>query len=165
MSSHGGMWREPMMWLVFGLPAVVVVAGVAMIPMFGDSQAIEDVLDEVHRTGQIQQTDLAPDLRARELNLSAHLLVTGDTIELRPVSGTLPAGEVLELTLEHPSLATRDLTVQLQPTQGLWRAQAQLDGTHDWKLALAPGDGAWRLTGRLAHAEVSALLAPRLQAP
>jgi hypothetical protein len=159
------MWREPIIWLVFGLPAATVVAAVAMIPLFGDSQALDEVRDEVHRTGQIQQTDLAPDFAARELGLSAHLRIADDAVELRPVSGTLPSGRPLVLTFAHPSLAAQDITLELHPEQGLWRASAHIDTTHDWKLQLQPGDGAWRLAGRLTRAEVSALLAPRLQAP
>ncbi|MGC4029724.1 MAG: FixH family protein [Steroidobacteraceae bacterium] len=164
MNEPSRAWREPMMWLVMGLPAITVVAGITMVILYGGPGTADTVSDEVQRTGQIQQTDLSPDMRARELGLSAHLRLTQDAVELRPVSGTLPR-EALQLTLAHPLQAAHDVTLQLQPADGMWRASAHVDTTHDWNLQLAPASGAWRLTARLPRDQVSALLAPLLQTP
>ncbi len=164
MNQPSRAWREPMMWLVMGLPAITVIAGVTMVIRYGGPGTADVVNDGVRRTGQIQQTDLSADMAARELGLSAHLRVTEDAVELRGVSGELPL-ETLQLTLAHPLQAARDMTLQLQPVDGMWRAAASVDTTHDWNLQLAPASGAWRISGRLHGNEVSALLAPALQRP
>lgn len=164
MSGPSRVWREPMMWLVIGLPAVVVIASIVVMILISDSGSIDDVDDRVQRTSQIQQVDLSPDLAARELGLSAHLRLTEDVIELRAVSGALPQ-EPLQLTLAHPARAEQDIAITLEPQDGMWRATAHIARSHDWNLRLAPADGNWRLTGRLPDGQVSALLAPALPNP
>jgi hypothetical protein len=118
--------------------------------------------DDVQRISQIQQADLSPDLVARELGLSLHLRLGEALLELRPVSGELPADASLVLGFAHPTQAEGDLAVLLQPVDGLWRAEARIDVTHDWNLQLSPQDGSWRLSGRLPRGGQSALLSPTL---
>lgn len=158
-------WREPMLWLIVGLPAVAVIAGVGLIASLGLSGAGDEVGDDVQRISQIQRSDLSPDLVARELGLSLHLRLGEGLLELRPVSGQLPADAPLLLGLAHPTQAAEDLTVALQPVDGLWRAPARIDNAHDWNLQLSPQDGSWRLTGRLPRGGQSALLSPVLPSP
>ena len=59
-------WREPMMWLVLGLPAMSVVAGVILVTL-ATRDSSDSVGDVVTRTAQIQVADLGPDARARDL--------------------------------------------------------------------------------------------------
>lgn len=157
-------WREPMLWLVFGLPAVAVIASVLLIISATDPGATDDSADEVRRTSQIQQTDLTPDLVALQLGVAMHLRVAEDAVELRPV-GHVPAEAPLHLTLSHPTRADQDVQLTLHPVNGLWRSAARIDTDHDWNLRLVANDSSWRLSGRLLRGEASTMLAPAFTAP
>jgi hypothetical protein len=165
MSARATAWREPMLWLVVGLPALTIIAGAGLIVKLGFSGAGDAVGDEVQRISQIQQADLSPDLVARQLGLSLHLRLGEALLELRPVSGELPADASLLLGFAHPTRAEGDRTVLLQPVDGTWRAEVPIDVSHDWILRLSPQDGSWRLTGRLPRGGQSALLSPNLPSP
>lgn len=159
--------RNPVLWLVIGLPIASVIAGVGLVVIALESGSTDAVIDTVERTAQIQVTELAPDARARELKLSAVLRVDRRNIELLPVDGGFGEGAVgrdrpLTLTLSHPTEATQDRTLQLQPSELGWRAPVQLPLDHDWLLQLTPSDGSWRLRGRLHAGQLAAYLGPSL---
>ena len=160
-------WRQPIVWLVIALPAVVVVAGIAMVIVASRDGGSDAVPGEVRRTAQIQTADLGPDAVAREAKLSA--IVRTDTehelVEVLPVSGRFDRAARLRLTLQHPARASEDRVLLLEPGQLGWRTQARIDGSHDWKMQLAPEDAHWRLQGRLPKGQQATHLRPALQAP
>lgn len=159
-------WREPMLWLVFGIPAASVVASVALLVAAARSSGTHDaVADRVQRTAQIQVADLAPDLAARRLDLAAMLHMEGDELVLVPTRGDFPRNAVLQLWLRHPARAGADVALQLQPAADGWRTRHAMPATHDWNLELAPPDRAWRLQGRLVQGQRHAALQPALDAP
>ncbi|MCF7221419.1 FixH family protein [Marilutibacter chinensis] len=188
--------REPMVWLLIGLPVAAVVAGILTVVISSRSGGNDAVIDPVARTAQIQTVELGPDERASELKLSAVLQVDGRRLLLLPASGawtqdtTAPsapsgdAGDVtgrtddaaqqrrdgtshdrpLSLALSHPTDASRDLRVELQPTELGWWTELErpLDSRHDWLLQLGPKGGRWRLQGRLIAGQQAARLGPAL---
>ena len=157
--------REPMVWLMIGLPAVAVVAGIALVVIAVRSGSSDAVIDTVQRTAQIQTTELGPDERAKALKLSAVLRIAkGDAIELLPVSGDFMRNEPLTLVLSHPSDASQDRRVELKPTELGWHGKLPVDASHDWLLQLSPADAQWRLKGRLHARELAAHLGPALPA-
>lgn len=188
--------REPMVWLLIGLPVAAVVAGIATVVISSRSGGNDAVIDPVERTAQIQTVELGPDERARALKLSAVLQVDGRRLRLLPASGAWtrdttataapsPAGtgeapasadqrvrdgtshdRPLTLLLSHPTEAAQDLRVELRPTELGWSADLDqaLDPGHDWLLQLRPGDGHWRLQGRLIATQQAARLGPVLKA-
>ena len=79
-------WREPMMWLVIGLPLLSVVAGVLLLTL-AVRDSSDSVGDLVQRTAQIQVSDLSPDARARDLRLSAIVRIDEGYVEVLPVTG------------------------------------------------------------------------------
>ncbi|AWV06285.1 FixH family protein [Marilutibacter maris] len=146
--------REPMVWLLIGLPVAAVVAGIATIVI--SSGGSDAVIDPVERTAQIQTVELGPDERARELKLSAVLQVDGQRLLLLPASGawtrdttapTVPASagaesgddasaeqrardgtshdRPLTLVLSHPTDAAQDLQVELRPSELGWAAELE----------------------------------------
>lgn len=141
-------WREPMVWLVAVIPALSVVASIALLVAASRSGDIDSVADDVQRTSQVQQTDLGPDLRARELGLSAVLRVDGNTLRLRPVAGHFDRDAPLELHLRHPALARLDQRIVLSFDREGWQATAPAEAEHAWNVELAPAEGRWRLLGR-----------------
>ncbi|RZA33086.1 MAG: nitrogen fixation protein FixH [Lysobacteraceae bacterium] len=159
-------WRQPVMWLVIGLPLASVLAGIVMIKVAGGSDAIDTSPDQVARMAQIQTTDLGPDEVAGEGRFSAVVRMDPEhrLVEVLPVSGDFDRTAPLRLALVHPTRQELDRELLLQPTELGWRIEAELDGSHDWNLRLGPSDARWRLQGRLPKGQLATNLRPRLQA-
>lgn len=160
--------RNPVMWLVIGLPVLSIVAGVGLVVISVRSGGDDAVIDTVQRTAQIQTTELGPDERAQSMKLSAVMHVDAKGLELLPVGGAFSSGEVprdvpLTLVLSHPSDATLDRSVELRPSELGWHADLALPLDHDWLLQLAPADTRWRLRGRLIAGQGAAHLGPALR--
>lgn len=148
--------------LVIGIPLSALISGVSFLSIAG-SGGLDNVADEVQRTGRIQQTNLDADLAARAANLSAEIHVEGGRLHLR-LQGADP--QALLLRLEHPTQAVRDRELRLEPDgAGGWQADWPED-TADWKLVLSPPERDWRIKGRWSQAEAGRLrLQPALRAP
>ena len=158
-------WREPLVWLVFGIPAIAVVALAWMVFIAAGPGSTDSVDTAVKRTAQIQVADLAPDLAARELRLAATVTIEGERISLHADRGDFPRDAELRLALRHPLRAEEDFDLVLRPTAGGWQAIHDLPPGSDWNLTLSPADGHWRLQGRLQHDTRKATLQPALAAP
>jgi len=159
--------RNPVMWLVIGLPILSIVAGVGLVVVALESGGDDAVIDTVQRTAQIQTTELGPDARAQQMKLSAVLHVEPKGIDLLPVGGGFANGDVprnlpLTIVLSHPSDAALDRTVELKPSELGWHADLELPLDHDWLLQLTPSDTQWRLRGRLIANQGAAHLAPAI---
>ena len=159
---HRPARREPMLWLVVGLPALVVVASLVTVWLSARSGANDAVADDVRRTAQVQTTELAPDEAAAKLGLTAVLSVQEGNLVLVPVTGSFPRQAALALRLAHPMQAGRDLRLELQPTDIGWSAPAKVDAGNDWNLTLQDAAGQWRVVGRLQAGQQAARLAPAL---
>ena len=159
-------WRMPIVWLVAGLPAAVVIASIGLIFIAGDGNN-DVVRDEVQRTAQIQTSDLGPDTVAQQEKLSAIVRTDAEQgiIEVLPVSGQFDRAAPLRLTLAHPTRSSEDRNLVLKPDELGWRVVAEIDASHDWKVQLGPQDGRWRLQGRLPKHQQATHLRPSLQAP
>ena len=155
-------WREPMVWLMVGLPLAAVIASVSLVVTAVRTDNNDSVLDDVQRTAQIQTVELGPDARAQALALSAVLRVGGGGLDVLPVAGNFDRNAPLELVLAHPTEAARDRRLRLQPTELGWHASTAPAIDHDWLLDIAPANHAWRLRGRLRSGEHAAYLAPAL---
>ena len=147
MTAPRPWYREPFMWLVVALPLSSVVAGVSLLVLATGGSATDSAPEKVQRMAQVQQTDLAPDQRARALALSARGRRSSDGLEISMAGVDLPAHLMLQLV--HPSDAQRDLTLVLAGGEGRWTWSGQVDTGHAWRLRLAPADGRWRLVGQL----------------
>ncbi|KAF1717206.1 FixH family protein [Pseudoxanthomonas wuyuanensis] len=164
MNQQKKWWREPMIWLVAGLPLASIVAGVGLVVIAVNSGGADTVTDRVQRVAQIQTADLGPDQQAAGMKLSAVMRADDGVIEVLPVSGEFPRDQPLSLRLTHPAQAKADLQLELAPTATGWRLGTELDSSHDWGLELAPADNRWRLRGRLPRMQHAAHLAPSLAA-
>lgn len=155
-------WKVPMMWLVIGLPLMSVVAGTSLLVIAIRSGGADVVRDDVQRVSQIQTTDLGPDERARELNLSAVLRTDEGVIQVIPATGEFDKRATLRVTLAHPTRATEDIQVELPPAPAGWSSTLELDDSHDWIVELMPADNTWRLRGRMPREQHAIRLAPSL---
>ena len=165
MDKRRSPWQEPMVWLIAALPLASVVAAVLLLIAAIRSGGDDAVADPVQRTAQIQVSDLGPDTLARQRQLSAVLRVDAGLVQVFPVSGDFDQGSALVLSLRHPARADADRLLQLEPIATGWQANLALDMGHDWKIQLAPIDGAWRIQGRLPKGQHATRLAPALAAP
>lgn len=161
-AEHPSKWRNPVMWLVVGLPALSVVAGVGLV-VVASLNSTDAVPDRVRRTAQIQVADLGPDARAQQAGMTAIVRSDEGILEVLPVTGEFDRTRPLRISLLHPSKAADDVTVVLDPVETGWRAQAAVDASHDWNVRLESEDGGWRLLGRLPRGEHAAHLRPALQ--
>ncbi len=141
--------REPMVWLVWGLPAASVVAGVLLVVTAVRNGGADEVTDKVQRRAQIQVSELGPDQRASAMKVVVILHIGPDSIDVLPVSGDLPRTQPLVLNLNHPTDSTRDQRLVLLPSAQGWSVPAKTDINHDWIARLGPADGAWRVLGRV----------------
>jgi len=153
-------WRQPVFWLVLALPAAVVVAGISMLMVASQDGRSDAVVDNVHRVAQIQTADLAPDLAARDAQLSVSVRVNTQlgTIEVLPIRGAFDRAAPLQLLLSHPVSSSADRILSLAPGEHGWSALASIDRSHDWLLQLGPADARWRLRGRWLRGEQTATL-------
>ena len=159
------LWRNPVMWLVVGLPLLSIVAGVGLVVTAVRTGGADPVNDPVRRVAQIQTADLGPDAAAKKLGLSAVLRVEDGIVEVLPATGEFPRAQPLRLVLEHPTRQAEDLRLELPPEGPGWRLQQAVDPQHDWVVQLHAADGSWRLHGRLPRQQHAARLAPSLGAP
>lgn len=154
-------WRQPIMWLVVGLPALTVVALVSLVIIAAGPGSTDSIDTSVQRTGRMQTADLGPDQTAARLQLSALLRIDRGSLEVLPLHAGFDTGRPLRLAMRHPARADLDREFVLRPSGGNWRAPAPtLELDHDWTLQLAPEGGAWRLQGRLVKGQLSARLQP-----
>ncbi len=155
-------WKEPMVWLVWGLPLASIVAGVGLVVTAVRAGGADVVIDDVQRVSQIQTTDLGPDERAAQRKLSALVQIRPDHVELTAVTGELERDGGLVLVMTHPTDAAQDLRLPLARTTTGWTASADIDTRHDWNLQLAPANDHWRIRGRLQKDTQASRLAPAL---
>ena len=154
-------WRQPMMWLVVGLPAATVIGLVSLVIIAAGPGSTDSIDTSVQRTGRMQTADLGPDQTAARLQLAALLRVDGESLEMLPLHAGFDTSKPLQLSMRHPARADLDRSFELQPQRGAWRfASPELDLGHDWTLQLTPQDGSWRLQGRLDKGQLSARLQP-----
>ena len=163
-ASQRAAWREPMVWLMVGLPLASVVTGFMLLAAALRAGGADEVDDRVQHRAQAQVSELAPDERAGDMQLAALLQLRPGRVELLPINGALPRGQTLQLSLRHPTDSSQDRSIQLLPTAPGWGADISLPNGHDWVLRLAPADEAWRLVGRLPMRTAAARLGPALPA-
>ena len=166
MQTRPSTWRNPVMWLVVGLPLLSIVAGVGLLVVATRTGGADAVNDPVRRVAQIQTTDLGADERAGALGLRMLVRERDGRIEALPVSGHFPQGQTLRLLAEHPTDRARDRTLMLAPQGACWLSKDKFEDArvHDWKFSLTPGNESWRLRARMPKAQRAVVLEPAVPA-
>lgn len=162
MRANLPAWRNPMLWLVAGIPLASIVAGVGLV-VVAMGQPNDAIPDAVRRTAQIQVADLGADARAQQAGLRALLRAEDGVVEALPVAGAFDRSKPLTVLLRHPARAARDRQLTLAPSAHGWRAKADVDPSHDWNVEVRAADGRWRLHGRLPKGQHAVLMQPALE--
>lgn len=156
-------WKEPMVWLIFGIPLATVIAGVYTLKIAGAANATDVVNMPVSRIAQIQQSDLAADETAARLHMQERLQVLDNRWTISGVS--IKNKEPLQLDLQHPIDQKKDRKIVLQWQNGRYEGLAEVSRSHDWVLQLSNKNIDWRLVGRLHQQADSTLLQASVRMP
>jgi hypothetical protein len=154
--------REPMVWLMIGLPLTAVIAAFWLLAAAVRSGGADEVRDEVRSTAGIQVAETGSDARAQAMGLTAVLSVGEGRVRVFPAQGDFARDQPLILVLSHPVDARKDRRLLLRPDATGWDLAGDLRDGHDWIAELAPQDGSWRLRGRLRAGQLATRLAPAL---
>lgn len=140
-------YRQPWVWFVFGIPALSVVVGVALV-VIAVRNADTVVRDDWYKDGKAIQQKMVRDETAarRQIKASLSLDAISGEIQGRLSGQATPTDAQITLVLSHPTLADQDQTVLLR---------RQPDGRYLGNLEQAPhgrfyvelGSTDWRLTG------------------
>lgn len=154
---------NPVLWLVVGIPAATVVAGVWTLMLAAGDSATDSHPDRVRRTAQVQEASLEADQAAAREGLAARVRIGADhvLVTVLPTAGT----HAPMLMLRHPIESSLDRELPLSPYPGGWRGSGSLAAGHGWQLQLVSADGRWRLVGRYRPGDTEMMLRPALEVP
>jgi hypothetical protein len=139
-------WREPFFWLVWGIPALTVVAGL-FTWWIAAQRADSNVAEDWYKRGMAINRSLERESRAQALGLRAEVTLAAEhDLRVRLTGGTqAPAALVVSLT--HPVRAEQDRRVSLdRQADGSYRIVSPQVATGNWGLAIEAQD--WRLAVR-----------------
>ena len=147
MTTTRSAWREPMVWMLVGLPLASVAIGFALL--FAAVHPGREDMETVGKVTKVGKLLVSAEAAAAPAQISTEgvvLRTKGDMVEVLPMDGDFPRGGKLTLTLSNDSGQGR--TVHLSPSELGWRGVGSLDGDHGWTVQLASDNGAWLLHGR-----------------
>jgi hypothetical protein len=148
-------YRQFWPWFLIAIPMMSVVGGIttAVLAM-KDPQAM--VVDDYAKIGLATHRRLARDERAAALGLSGELSIEGEparvTVALRSREA-FERPDVLLLTIAHPTLAERDLRLDLYLAGEVWRGSLPSGPSDRRYIQLEPPSGEWRLAAELADGQ------------
>ncbi len=142
-------YRQFWPWFLFGLPGIVVVAGLTTW-WIAANNADTLVAEDYYKEGLAINRELSKQRRAEELGIDARLSYRDGHLDISLSAEALPAA--LSLELSHPLDANRDQVLKLaQITPGLYSGPADLADSQRWLWQLEPidanEDGRWQLLG------------------
>ena len=149
MTQTRSTWREPMVWMLIGLPLASVVIGFALL--FAAVRPGQEDAETVGRVTKVGKLLVAAEDRAPGAQIATRGLVLrrkGDMIEAVPMDGQFPRGGRLELTLTSAGPTKEGRVIRLSPSELGWRGVGSLDGEHDWLVELRPDNASWQLRGQ-----------------
>lgn len=148
-STSRPWWKEPMVWLIAGLPAIAVIA--SFITYFIAAHDPDSLVKSDYRKEGFAVVAPASeaDKAAAALGLSARLTARNGQMEL-VLRGNLAAKpKQLILNIVHPTKERQDAHIILVHSYELsYIAPATDTGSGKRMLVLEPEDRAWRITGQ-----------------
>lgn len=163
MQPRRASWREPVLWLVIGLPLVAVIASTVLIRL-----ALRDPADasgsSTRRIAQMQLEDLSWDREAARLGVRAQFQADAARGEVRlRLSPDAVQPTSLDLAMRHPAQAAHDRVLTLVRDGAQWRARtSSWAATQAWDVQVASPSQRWRVAGRLAPQANGAVLVPQV---
>ena len=156
-------YREPMAWMVIGLPAIVVGAAIATLAIAINAGGTDAYPAQVKRTAQVQVEDLAADRAAIAMAIRGTLAIDADTGAVRVALDNAPVSTMqLRLDLIHPARAAGDVQLMLVRSGDAFLGRLDVPAAQVWAVQASDADGTWRVTGRYEPGLGEVLLAPAL---
>jgi uncharacterized protein len=155
-------YREPWPWILMGLPATAVVAGIATLVLAIKSDDGVVAADYYQRGLAINET-IAREKMARQLALQGEITTEGNTLTLHLTARegvTLP--ERLRLTFLHPTKEGEDQVLALVGQGGVYRGTIAPLQAGRWDISLEDEGGSWRFVqeAKLPSTKPVSLVAP-----
>lgn len=163
MTAPRSAMREPMVWLLIGLPTFAVVASVMLLftaVKHGDQELISEA--ELMR-GAKSAVPVAPDAASDERVLS--LRIEAGELRVERVSGAFDPLTPLRLQLRAADGSAGQATASLTGNGQAWTGSLAVGDDHDWDVSIQDTSGSWRLTGVLHRAEHTVQLKAATSAP
>lgn len=163
MNDTRSPWREPMLWLVFGIPAATVIAGLATFAIALRAGSIDSVPAPVSRVAQAQVLTGTADATATRGDYHGTLRLQREAATWRIHVETVPAALAdapLQVLFVHPTLARGDVRVELD---GRASANVPAPDFIPQQVIVHDAAGSWRLVGDYAERPVL-VLTPALAA-
>jgi len=139
-------WREPLVWLVFGIPAITIPAGLVTW-WIAAQRADSNVAEDWYKRGMSVNRSLERDARAAAMGLSARITLTGEHDLRLHLTASDPLPGTVAVLLTHPVRAEQDrrLSLDRQP-DGSYRIVSPLVNPGHWGFTVEAED--WRLAAR-----------------
>lgn len=161
MTQTRSTWREPMVWMLVGLPLASVVVGFALLfAAVHPGQEDMETVGRVTKVGKLLVAAEDRELPAQVATRGLVLRIKGDMIEAVPMDGDFPRGGKLRLTITSSEPTGEGRVIQLSPSELGWRGVGSLEGDHDWLVELRPDNASWLMRGRWAAQARFARLTP-----
>lgn len=145
-------YRQFWPWFLIALPATAVVAGITTLNLAMDTND-GLVKDDYYKEGLAIYKDAARVESAHRLGIRAQVSVdeASGRVDVQLNDAAIGQVQHLALSVTHPTLAHRDQRVVLsRTTAGHYVGRLAALEDANWKLALSPPSGQWRVSGRLA---------------
>lgn len=155
-------WREPMVWMLIGLPLAMVAIGFALLFAAVDHGGpVADSPDKVTRLGHLQLTaEEAPQTRGSKPVTELILRHNGGMIEAVPTDARIARGGDLTVVLTAQDASAQVLVVHLKPSELGWRGAGVISDEHTWRIEATSDRAPWRLQGQWPAEARFARLAP-----
>ncbi len=155
VSGAGRPWyREPLMWLVVGVPALTVVAGIVTLVLATTGGDVV-VRDDLRREGLAIYADPARDAAAAAAGARASLSFDASAGQLR-ATVSLERSELpdrLLVVLSHEARAELDRMVSLRRVNDAYTGPLEPLPGGRWYVELTPPNRGWRLRGEFAGSQ------------
>ncbi len=142
-------WKEPMVWLVAGLPATAVIAG--FTTYFIAAHEADTLVDTSFRKEGLVMVQKATsaDLAAARQGLRARMTLHNGMLTTRLLGQEVAPPERLRLSIHHPTREELDMQLLLyQDASGNYVASLPDLGSGRRMMILAAEDQSWRITGQ-----------------
>ena len=144
---HRAWYREKLVWMVVGLPASAIVAGIVTI-IIATQTSDGLVADDYYKQGLAINQTIARDEAARKLGLVAVIELGDGKVRARldsRVAAELP--DRMLMTLLHPTRAGEDQEVTLTRQGDMYTGEVKIPRPGRWQVRLEDECRNWRMNG------------------
>lgn len=138
-------YRQFWPWFIIALPCAAVIGSIATA-IIASQDGVNLVAEDYYKQGKEINQDLSKFDRAEALGIRVELSVSDKELTLKPLSGGIPAGQALHLSLFHPTLAGLDSDHLLTADgKGVYRLMLDKPLTGKWHIRVDAFNHEWRL--------------------